>query len=104
VTSPFAAQSHLIAGKLHERKLQNVRVVPLDGLGEVDWSKEEGLLFSAVVESAGPSFSFPYPMNEPARLMPILVGQQRELHIFCSDAARRAHPVLRLLDRPTSGN
>ncbi len=102
-TSPFAAQSHLIAEKLHERKLQNVRVVPLDGLGEVDWSKEEGLLFSAVVETARPSFSFPYPMNEPARLMPVLVGQQRELHVFCSDAARRAHPVLRLLDRAASG-
>lgn len=100
-TSPFAAQSHLIAWKLHERKLRNVRVVPLDSLGEIDWSKEDGLLFSAVVESAGPSFSFPFPMNEPAQLLPILVGPQRELHVFCSDAARRTHPVLRLLDRVT---
>jgi hypothetical protein len=94
-TSPFMSQCHLLAGMAEKRGIEGLRVVPLDALEREDWVKARGLLLSAVVEEGAPGF--PYPMSDSRRLLPLLVGGQKVLHVFCSAEARKYHPLLRLL-------
>jgi hypothetical protein len=94
-TSPFLGQCRLIAVKAAEAKLTNLRVTLPDRLGAKPLTGEYTLLISTVVGRAKPSY--PVPVRDTARMLPMFIGPWRQIRIFCSPEAKEHHPVLRLL-------
>ena len=87
--------SRLIAVKAAEAKLTNLRVTLPDRLGAKPLTGEYTLLISTVVGRAKPSY--PVPVRDTARMLPMFIGPWRQIRIFCSPEAKEHHPVLRLL-------
>lgn len=95
-TSPFIAQCSLLSELAEEEHLENLRVLSLERLGnEGSASTARHLLISTVVGKGAPTY--PYPMNESGRLLPLLVGPYSRIDVFASPEALRHHPLLRSL-------
>jgi hypothetical protein len=92
-TSPFFAQCLVLARLASERGLVNVTVQPPEVLG-LRGSANEELLVSLVAGEAGPSY--PFPLNEPQRLLGLFIGRYLSVHLFGSAELLDHHPLFRV--------
>jgi hypothetical protein len=99
-TSPFTGQCRVLARAASKKKLENLRVVSPERLGQKVFGREITLLVSlAATESQQVSG---WPFNDISRLIPIFVGEWTAIDIFCS-AEMNDHPFVRLMDLEAGG-
>jgi len=93
-TSPFTGQCRAIAKAVTQQKLENLRVVSPERLGQKVFGREITLLIS--LAATEPHQVAGWPFNDVSRLMPIFVGEWAEIHVFCSPSMS-GHPFIRLM-------
>lgn len=89
--SPFQAQCRLIAALGAD--LPHLRVYSPETLGVRPISGPMILLLSTVAGGAEPDF--PYPLNDPGKLAPLLVGPYACIHLFAAAGVAEHHPLFR---------
>lgn len=89
--SPFRAQCRLIASL--GANLPHLRVYAPETLGVRPVSDPITLLLSTVAGRADPDF--PYPLNDPGMLAPLLVGPYARIHLFAAAGVAEHHPLFR---------
>lgn len=89
--SPFRAQCRLISSLGAD--LPHLRVYLPETLGLRPVSGPVILLLSTVAGGADPDF--PYPLNDPGKLAPLLVGPYARVHLFAAAGVAEHHPLFR---------
>ena len=89
--SPFRAQCRLIASLGAD--LPHLRVYSPETLGLRPVSEPIILLLSTVAAGADPDF--PFPLNDPGKLAPLLVGPYASIHLFAAAGVAEHHPIFR---------
>jgi hypothetical protein len=93
-TSPFTGQCRALAKAATKQKLDNLRVVSPERLGQKVFGREITLLVS--LAATEPQQVAGWPFNDVSRLVPIFVGEWAAIHVFCSPAMSD-HPFTRLM-------
>jgi hypothetical protein len=89
--SPFQAQCRLISSLGAD--LPDLRVHSPETLGLRPVSGPMVLLLSTVAGGADPDF--PYPLNDPGVIAPLLVGPYARIHLFAAAGVAEHHPLFR---------